>query len=218
MRHKKDNRIEGEVKKRILDTAENLFFEKGITTVTMDEVAHLCGISKKTLYQHFYSKDELIKSIVEEFLTSIKKEFSEIRNSSLSSQQKIVNLLVTVVKCIKKLNRQFPIDLQRFYPDLWNMVEDVRRENFSLIKESILDKETTSFRKDIPAELFFEMFLCVVQGVLNPKVLSRNSFSLIDAFNGVLKILFEGYLTSQSREWFHQVVDNLLNIKMEITK
>jgi AcrR family transcriptional regulator len=48
------------MKERILDTAERLFYRAGIRATGVDTIAAEVGISKRTLYNHFPSKDELI--------------------------------------------------------------------------------------------------------------------------------------------------------------
>ena len=48
------------MKQRILETADLLFYQRGIRAVGVDTIAAEIGISKRTLYNHFPSKDELI--------------------------------------------------------------------------------------------------------------------------------------------------------------
>jgi AcrR family transcriptional regulator len=48
------------MKARILETADLLFYQRGIRAVGVDTIAAEIGISKRTLYNHFPSKDELI--------------------------------------------------------------------------------------------------------------------------------------------------------------
>ena len=48
------------MKERILETADRLFYLRGIRAVGVDTIAAEIGISKRTLYNHFPSKDELI--------------------------------------------------------------------------------------------------------------------------------------------------------------
>jgi len=45
---------------RIIDASSRLFYAKGIRAVSVDTIAEKAGITKKTLYYHFKSKDELI--------------------------------------------------------------------------------------------------------------------------------------------------------------
>ncbi|MDO9563168.1 MAG: TetR/AcrR family transcriptional regulator [Bradyrhizobium sp.] len=48
------------MKQRILETADLLFYQRGIRAIGVDTIAAEIGISKRTLYNHFPSKDELI--------------------------------------------------------------------------------------------------------------------------------------------------------------
>src|SRR3981189_818427 len=50
------------MKERILETADRLFYLQGIRAVGVDTIAAEIGISKRTLYNHFPSKDELISA------------------------------------------------------------------------------------------------------------------------------------------------------------
>ncbi len=53
------------MKERILETADRLFYLRGIRAVGVDTVAAEIGISKRTLYNHFPSKDELIAAYLQ---------------------------------------------------------------------------------------------------------------------------------------------------------
>ncbi|QIP09378.1 TetR/AcrR family transcriptional regulator [Bradyrhizobium symbiodeficiens] len=53
------------MKERILQTADKLFYLQGIRAIGVDTIAAEIGISKRTLYNHFPSKDALIKAYLE---------------------------------------------------------------------------------------------------------------------------------------------------------
>ena len=53
------------MKERILETADRLFYLKGIRAIGVDTIAAEIGISKRTLYNHFPSKDALISAYLE---------------------------------------------------------------------------------------------------------------------------------------------------------
>lgn len=50
---------------RILDAANRLFYDEGIRSVSVDAVAEKAGLTKRTLYYHFKSKDELVAAYLE---------------------------------------------------------------------------------------------------------------------------------------------------------
>jgi AcrR family transcriptional regulator len=49
-----------ETKSRILQAAQELFFSYGIRSITMDDIARHLSISKKTIYQFFEDKDQIV--------------------------------------------------------------------------------------------------------------------------------------------------------------
>src|ERR1700761_5373352 len=53
------------MKERISETADRLFYLKGIRAIGVDTIAAEIGISKRTLYNHFPSKDALISAYLE---------------------------------------------------------------------------------------------------------------------------------------------------------
>ncbi|MGF7007271.1 TetR/AcrR family transcriptional regulator [Aminobacter sp. BE322] len=52
-------------RERIVDAASKLFYGEGIRAVSVDAVAERAGLTKRTLYYHFQSKDELIAAYLE---------------------------------------------------------------------------------------------------------------------------------------------------------
>jgi len=52
-------------RQRILATAADVFYRRGIAPVSMDDVADAAGISKPTLYNHFRSRDDLVAESLE---------------------------------------------------------------------------------------------------------------------------------------------------------
>jgi len=52
-------------KRRILDSAYELFYRKGFSRVGVDEIAALASVTKRTLYYHFKSKDDLLAAVLD---------------------------------------------------------------------------------------------------------------------------------------------------------
>ncbi|WP_201382224.1 TetR/AcrR family transcriptional regulator [Ktedonobacter sp. SOSP1-52] len=53
-------------RQRLLETASDLFYRKGIRSIGVDTIAEQSGVGKPTLYRHFSTKDELISAYLEE--------------------------------------------------------------------------------------------------------------------------------------------------------
>ena len=61
-------------KERIRQKADELFMKYGIRSVSMDDIANALGMSKKTIYQYFVDKDELVDSVVEFDINSMQTD------------------------------------------------------------------------------------------------------------------------------------------------
>jgi AcrR family transcriptional regulator len=193
-------------KQRILDVASEKFLESGITKVTVDEVAAELGMSKKTVYKFFPSKDMLLHTIVKMLLGRVERELTAIVKSEDPCEEKLTRILALVAKQIRHISRQFQMDIQRFSPSLWNEIDKFRREHIFTQVRLMFEqaKRENVFRSDLNIDLFYLVFINAVQGIMNPKTLSENSFSAEDAFQGIFHILLEGALTDEAK---NQVVD-----------
>ena len=79
-----------DVKERILQKAEEMFFRYGVKSITMDDIARELGISKKTIYLHFPDKDELVVQVVGREMEKDKCEYEELDNSEANAIEKLI--------------------------------------------------------------------------------------------------------------------------------
>ncbi|HWP83123.1 MAG TPA: TetR/AcrR family transcriptional regulator [Bacteroidota bacterium] len=192
-------------RERIIETARDRFFQSGISKVTVDELAEELGMSKKTVYKFFPSKDDILKGVVRFMMKFIERKVEAIVESDRPFEQKMTDLLSLIGSLMSKISLQFQKDLQRFAPGLWKEMEDFRREHlFTKIEKMFIQaKQEGVFRSDVDHALFMLVFLHSMQGIMNPKTLSENAFSPEIAFKAIFKILFEGVLTDDTRVRFH---------------
>lgn len=192
---------ETEDRQRIVNVASRQFMENGITKVTLDEVASELGMSKKTMYKFFPSKEDLLKTIVHAMMNGVRMKVEAVINSDKPFVEKAPALLAIVGHQISIMSKQFLLDLQRFTPQLWKEIDDFRRQRIltSVQKMFVQAQEEGVFRKDLDIELFILVFTSAVQGIVNPQTLSQHSFSAGDALRGIFRIIFEGAMTEEAR-------------------
>jgi AcrR family transcriptional regulator len=131
-----------ETKQKIIDTAIDLFQQDGIKSVTMDEIASHAGVSKRTIYEIFTNKAELLKAcmdkITEENLTTLR----QIRQNSNCFLETIKKLEEFHIQSLQRFHPDFYLDFQKFFPSLWKHIND-RNETMKMseilyfLKESI---------------------------------------------------------------------------------
>ncbi len=191
-----------EVRNRILEVAREQFFSLGFTKVTMDEIAHELGMSKRTLYQHFPGKKDLLRKALLNKAQRISEGLGKIIDGDQAHfGRKLEQALTFVATEMPHLSPIFLRDIQRHAPDVWQELDQRRQETIrtrfgKLIREGI---KAGFLRKDIEAELLVLLFSTLVQNVMNPQTLSRLPLTASQAFAVISGVLFEGILTDKGR-------------------
>lgn len=186
------------IKKRILDEARELFFKFGYSRITMDELASSIGISKKTLYKHFRSKEDLIKGAITGLMQEAMANMAGIiHNPEIEYLEKLKQLILFIGNLAAKIGTEPLQDLQREVPHIWSEFEAAREKfilaNFrDFIREGV---QKGIIRNDVNQEIILLIFVNIVRTIINPKILSEMPFTLKEAFNAIIKVIYNGILT-----------------------
>lgn len=197
---------EFETRERIMEHARERFLQHGFSKVTMDELSSDLGMSKKTFYKFFPSKEELLRTTVYAMMKGVEREMEQIENSDKPFAERIADVMVLLGKNVGRISRAFQLDIQRFAPALWKEVEAFRRDRIiaRMGKMILKAREEGIFREEINEVILVHMLFHSIQGIVNPEFLTQQSFSLNEAFRTIFKTLFEGALTDEAREHFHK--------------
>ena len=110
------------MKMRIMTAAMEELNEYGIR-FTMANLASRLAISKRTLYEHFDSKEVLIESIVDIIILDMQTQRMRIlEDSQLSLKEKLLKMLSVRPTAFIKLEDRVKLDLRRQFPGLWKQV------------------------------------------------------------------------------------------------
>lgn len=110
--------------KKILDGTLRVFNEKGIK-FTMDDIAHELSMSKKTIYQHFHDKEDMVLKLVDYLFDGIKEEERKVvEDTSLSTVDKIRRILGVMPQSYTTLDFEKLYLLRNKYPKVYKKVED----------------------------------------------------------------------------------------------
>jgi AcrR family transcriptional regulator len=197
---------EENLKDRIIVAARERFMAMGFSKVTMDELVRQLGISKKTMYQHFRSKDELLEAVVEWQIIEISGKLRTIMDSPGDFAEKLLGLWALIGNMLSRFSKQMQDDLRRFRPDLWKRIDEVRRKNVRANFALLIDDgiRMNFIRPDVNKDLLMLIFLNSVSGILNPEVLVDQPFTAEQAFKTIFRVLLDGVLTDKAREHFRK--------------
>lgn len=198
-----------DVKGRIAEESRKLFFKYGVKRVTMDDVAKALSMSKKTLYQYFSDKDELVDIVTKVHLEEEKKEMDEISKCSINS----IEELFLVSKCIRKntneINPTVLFDLKRFYPESylnWTKFKD-RYISKSIVNNLKRGIEDGYFRKEINLEIMARLRLMEIQLLFDNEVFPRNQFDFGDVQLQMFNHFVFGIVTEKGRQLYSDYLE-----------
>lgn len=195
--------IPDEVARRVLETASEQYMRLGFSSVTTDETARAAGISKKTLYQLFASKDELLRSVVRE---NCERHTASVRaicqDESLSIGLRLKRMLGYISRLFGEMSPAIIHDLRRSAPKLWKEVEQQRQQCIQEDVGNLLraGRDRGDFRKDIDPEIFMLIYAEAIRHVVNPQVFAQTGIPPARIYENVYKVLFEGILTEKARK------------------
>lgn len=165
---------------KILSAATELFIQYGFKVITMDDIARRAGISKKTLYQHFANKNEVVQEAVTWYKTSIIKRCHNEMVNSDNPIEALVRCMSVLDSFHRKVNTQTLVELARFYPECFYYFKNtLLSEDVEYIKENIVAgiKEGL-YRPEINPEFMAKYRIELSLLIFNPNLLVNDRFSL----------------------------------------
>ncbi len=190
------------VSSRIVAVARHHFLAHGFRGVTMDDLAEQLGMSKKTLYTHFPSKAVLLEAMLLDKFRGIEADLEQITSECSSDfHHALHQLLACVQRHAEEIQPPFIRDLQREAPEMFQWVEDRRRNLIRRYFGKFFSegRKAGVIRKDIPAELVIEILLGALQAVMNPSKMTELGLTPKAAYTAIIRVIFEGVITTAPR-------------------
>lgn len=108
-----------DVKEKIIASARVLFAQNGCKRITMDEVSNSLRMSKRTLYEQFANKEELIKACIDDWNRRLEKEALRIEGITDSPVWRML-FMGKLFQRYGMINQLFLADMEKYYPELYN--------------------------------------------------------------------------------------------------
>lgn len=161
-----------EAKERILVKANELFHRYGIRSVSMDDIAAQLGMSKKTLYQYYTDKDELVHAVFDVALTINRNNCLECTKKGDNAIHEVFLSFDIMEEMLKTMNPSVLFDMQKYHPSAYKKFEEFRNSFLYKIIKSNLDRGVKEelYRSDIDTDILTRYRLYSVLLSFNPDV------------------------------------------------
>ncbi len=178
---------------RILEVALNAFATHGIRAVKMDDIAQQLGISKRTLYETYENKEQLV-------LEGLKKYHQMKDEEARLIDQQSANVMDLMLKIYHKKVSEFKTTCPQFYTDImkYPRVLDFLHGNRQKAHEHLLlflrrGVDEGYFRNDVSLELIAIMFDAIIDAIMTKRLFNHYSIELI--FHDLVLVSLRGFCT-----------------------
>lgn len=188
-----------EIKDKIISNSGKLFFKYGIRNITMDAIAEDLGISKRTIYENFKDKDELLTYCLEANTLEQNKIVDEILNNSENLIEALIKIIKHNVNTLKLINPVFYFDVQKYYYELFEVkIKKNRKKNLTRISD-ILNRgiQEKIFRSEINVEIVALLILEQFKMMGNQEIFPENKFSKVEIFENIAINFIRGLATNE---------------------
>lgn len=200
-----------ETRNKILKGAEELFMRYGIRSVSMDNIANHLGVSKKTIYQYFKDKDEVVLSVAKSHIKQDAEELEEIAKSAKNSVEELVKLSACLRENLRDMNPSLLFDLQKYHHTAWEVWLDHKNHFIkSQIERSLKQgKEEGYFRAEVNTEVMAVMRLETLQMAFDPSLFPKDKYVLTEVQMHIFEHFIYGIFTDKGRKLYEKYKQKL---------
>lgn len=200
-----------ELRDRIIEVSSDLFMSNGCKSVTMDEVAAANGISKRTLYEHFKDKTNLL----EECSLMMEEKMKMLGEKAFSGSKSIIELVCleheSQSDMMINMRIRFFEELKKYYPDLYDKMHKRFTDFHKVTTRKFLERGQKEglFLINIDMEVVGRMVFEIATIIQNSEIFSLANHSRKQLFRETMVMYFRGISTEEGIK----MIDKYLNIK-----
>lgn len=190
-----------EIQERIIEQAGMLFARYGIRSITMDTLAEEMGISKRTIYENFKDKDDLLFEVIQYFKKYQHARASEIIKQSENVISALFRLVDSMINEMKQVNPLFFQDIKRYHSQIFAKIQEKGEIRDHSMTEKILKKgiEQHLFRTDLNCEII-NMTMHYLFDIFSPESkLTTMGYHRGELFNNIIIPYLIGISTEKGR-------------------
>jgi len=180
------------MKERIAQAAVHEIRQRGLKFSIRDVVSQL-GISTKTFYQYYESKEELVTYIVEAAVRDMREAEAELmKDDSLSTAQKLQKALVIIPRGFVFTDMRVLQELQQRYPAQWRIVDAYMNNGWDNIRLLVQEGSANGEFRSFDLELFIRVYVGALYHLMDNQVAGRNEMPIEKALVQMVEFLLVG--------------------------
>jgi TetR/AcrR family transcriptional regulator, cholesterol catabolism regulator len=194
---------------RILEQVVKLYHRYGVKSVTMDDVAKQLGISKKTIYEFFSDKEDLVKQVLLFEHDHSCGFLKAIENRKLNAIEELFEVYKMINTLLREYNPSMEYDIRKYYPGLFLKVRDIKRKRMfeSVLKNLNQGKKEGLYRKDLHAKIIAKLHVFRTESLLDNDMFTQEELTSLKMFHEIFVYHLQGILSHEGRSFFEANFD-----------
>ena len=158
----------------IIVQALGVFQRYGIKSVSMDDLARHMGMSKKTLYQHFSDKTQLVEEALNHLMESDYCSMKNIEQQSLNAIDEMFALYRHASTTVRSHNPVLEFDLQRYFPQIHKKLRDRNRTQMHeiMLRNLTKGKAEGLYRSNLSENIIAKLFVLRMENLMHTDLVS----------------------------------------------
>lgn len=203
-----------DVKTKIIKGAETLFMKYGVRSISMDDIARHLSVSKKTLYQHFEDKEDIVTVACQSHIELMMSEFEKIRINAKDAIDELAKISTFLKRNSEELNPALLFDLQKYHPKAWSVWINHKHKfvHDSVVRNLKQGIAEGYFRPEIDLFVIAAMRLELVQLPFDDRVFPPSRFNLAEVQMQVFEHFVHGLLTDKGRKLYQKCKETQIEL------
>jgi AcrR family transcriptional regulator len=183
------------MREKVISAFMELTPVKGFYNVSVDELADKAGISKRTIYRYFRSKDEIIEAVIDCFMENMSREIEKIIETNKTPDEIFAQILDNFYRMGRPIiNNMVFQDLRQHYPNYWKKIDEFRMKKAEKLIEVFIDSANKDYTREINPKVVTAAVLASIHAVLNPEFILSNGLSFNEAIEQLLEFFKHGFI------------------------
>jgi AcrR family transcriptional regulator len=191
-----------EPKERILEKSNELFSRYGIRSVSMDDIAAQLGMSKKTLYQYFTDKDELVNAVFENHFNDSKIKCTDCAKKGENAIHEVFLSFDMTQELLATMNPSLLFDMKKYHPSAYKRFDEFRNGFLYKTIRTNLERgiKEELYRDDIDTDVLTRYRLYSIILSFNPDVFPNNKNNIMHIEQQIMDVFLYGMATPKGQK------------------
>ncbi len=183
-----------DLKTAIMLKAEALFMRYGLRSVSMDDITRELGISKKTLYQYFESKEDLVLQAIQRHQTCERDTILQLISQAQDPMHELLLIARYFIVQFQHVSPATIYDLKKYYPEAWRLMDELEQKYIYAALQDNLTRGLAAglYRDNMNTDIMARLYVSMVRTLFEEDLFRQQAFQLGVLYKAFIEFFLRG--------------------------